>query len=85
MGAVFPLQPVSSLGRSVVNTIIVSDVYASAEHGLLISRSGQWRVEDRGSRNGTTLNSAIINGPTIVSAGDIVGIGRVQLKLELVE
>jgi hypothetical protein len=85
VGTVFPLQPVTSLGRSVVNTIIVSDVYASSEHALLIFRGGQWWVEDRGSRNGTTLNAAVINGPTIVSAGDIVGIGRVQLKLELVD
>jgi hypothetical protein len=85
VGTVFPLQPVTSLGRSVVNTIVVSDVYASSEHALLIFRGGQWWIEDRGSRNGTTLNTAVINGPTVVSAGDVVGIGRVQFKIELAD
>jgi hypothetical protein len=83
VGATLPLQPVTSLGRSVINTVIIPDVYASAEHALLTYRGGQWWLEDRGSRNGTTLNAAVINGPTVVSAGDIVGIGRVQMKLEI--
>jgi hypothetical protein len=85
VGAVFPLQPVTSLGRSAVNTVIIPDAYASSEHALLIYRGGQWWLEDRGSRNGTTLNAATIHGPTVVSAGDIVGIGRVELKLEPVD
>lgn len=85
VGTAFPLQPVTSLGRSVVNTVIVPDAYASSEHALLIYRGGQWWLEDRGSRNGTSLNAAAIDGPTVVSVGDIVGIGRVQLKLEAVD
>jgi pSer/pThr/pTyr-binding forkhead associated (FHA) protein len=83
IGTVFPLQPVTSLGRSAVNTIIIPDAYASLEHALLIYRGGQWWLEDRGSRNGTTLNAAVIHNPTVVSAGDIVGIGQVQLKLDV--
>jgi hypothetical protein len=83
IGTVFPLQPVTSLGRSAVNTIVIPDAYASSEHALLIYRGGQWWLEDRGSRNGTTLNAATIHNPTVVSAGDIVGIGQVQLKLEV--
>ncbi len=83
IGTVFPLQPVTSLGRSSVNTVIIPDAYASSEHALMIYRGGQWWLEDRGSRNGTTLNAVTINGPMVVSAGDIVGIGRAQLKLEV--
>jgi hypothetical protein len=85
VGATFPLRPVTSLGRSVVNTIIIPDTYASSEHALLIYRDGQWWLEDRGSRNGTTLNTVAVSGPTVVSAGDIIGIGRVQLKLDLAD
>lgn len=83
IGTVFPLQLVTSLGRSMINTVTIPDTYASAEHALLVYRGGQWWLEDRGSRNGTTLNAVPITGPTVVSAGDIVGVGRVQLKLEL--
>ena len=83
VGATFPLQPVTSIGRSPANTIPIPDTYASAQHTLLTWREGQWWLEDRGSRNGTVLNDVRINGPTVVSAGDIIGVGRTQLKLEV--
>lgn len=85
IGATFPLQPVTSVGRSAINTVTLPDAYASSEHALLAYRSGQWWLEDRGSRNGTTLNNVVIDSPTVVSTGDIIGIGQVQLKLELLD
>jgi hypothetical protein len=83
VGTAFPLQPVTSLGRLKSNTILISDTYASAQHALLTWREGQWWLEDRNSRNGTLLNGTPIDGPTVVSAGDVVGVGRTRLKLEL--
>jgi pSer/pThr/pTyr-binding forkhead associated (FHA) protein len=80
---VFPLQPITSLGRSPTNTVSVADTYASAQHALLTWRDGQWWLEDQNSRNGTLLNETQIAGPTVVSSGDIIGVGRVSLKLEL--
>ncbi|HHH42178.1 MAG TPA: FHA domain-containing protein [Chloroflexi bacterium] len=82
-GTRFPLQSVTSLGRSQVNTIVIPDAYASAEHALLIWRDGQWWLEDRGSRNGTLLNEMPVTSPTVVSTGDIIGVGRVKLRVEL--
>lgn len=82
-GAAFPLQPVTSLGRSPANTVPISDTYASAQHALLTWRDGQWWLEDRGSRNGTLLNETPISGPTVISSGDIIGVGRLSFKLEL--
>ncbi len=84
-GEAFSLQPFTTIGRAKANTITLPDAYASAEHALLSWRGGQWWVEDRGSRNGTTVNGLLIDGPTVVSAGDIIGIGQVELKLELAE
>jgi len=83
VGTAFPLQPVTSIGRSPSNTILVPDTYASAQHALLTWREGQWWLEDLDSRNGALLNGARINGPTVVSAGDVIGVGHTQLKLEL--
>jgi pSer/pThr/pTyr-binding forkhead associated (FHA) protein len=85
IGTTFSLQPVTSLGRSALNTIIIPDAYASAEHALLVYRDGRWWLEDRGSRNGTTVNAMPIDAPTVLTAGDVLGIGRVQLKLEPAE
>jgi pSer/pThr/pTyr-binding forkhead associated (FHA) protein len=82
-GTTLPLQPVTSIGRSPNNTVTIQDTYASAQHALLAWREGQWWLEDRDSRNGTFLNDTRISGPTVVSAGDIIAIGRTTLKLEL--
>jgi pSer/pThr/pTyr-binding forkhead associated (FHA) protein len=83
VGVAFPLQPVTSIGRSPINTIPLPDTYASAQHTLLTWREGQWWLEDQDSRNGTLLNDTRIGGPTVVSAGDVIGVGRTKLKLEL--
>jgi hypothetical protein len=83
VGTAFPLQPVTSMGRSPVNTIPIPDSYASGQHSLLTWREGQWWLEDQDSRNGTLLNDTRISSPTVVSAGDVIGVGRTKLKLEL--
>ncbi|RLC97912.1 MAG: FHA domain-containing protein [Chloroflexi bacterium] len=83
VGTVFLLQTVTSVGRSPSNTLFLPDPYASTQHALLTWREGQWWLEDQNSRNGTRLNGTRIGGPTIVSAGDIIGVGRTELKLEL--
>ena len=83
IGTAFPLQPITSMGRAPSNTIIISDTYASSQHALLTWREGQWWLEDQGSRNGTLLNGTRISGPTVISAGDVIGVGHTQLKLEL--
>ena len=83
VGATFPLQPITSLGRAPSNTVPIVDTYASAQHALLTWRDGQWWLEDQGSRNGTLVNDLQVDGPTVVSSGDIIGVGRVSLKLEL--
>jgi hypothetical protein len=83
VGTAFPLQPVTSIGRSPVNTIPIPDNFASGQHALLTWREGQWWLEDQHSRNGTLLNGVRISDPTVVSAGDVVGVGHTQFKLEL--
>lgn len=80
-----PLQPVTSIGRSPANAVVVDDSYASSHHALLASREGHWWLEDRGSRNGTLLNGQLVEGPTIVAAGDVIRIGETRLRLELGE
>lgn len=79
----YPLLPITSLGRSPTNTVIVDDDFASGEHALVALRSGQWWLEDRQSRNGTTLNGVPLNQPVIVTDGDIIGVGHCQFRLEL--
>jgi hypothetical protein len=83
VGTAFPLQLITSIGRLSSNTITISDTYTSSQHALLSWKEEQWWLEDQGSRNGTLLNDVRIVDPTVVSTGDVIGIGRTKFKLEL--
>jgi hypothetical protein len=82
-GAALSLQPFTTLGRGAANTIVVPDTFASAEHAIIALRGGQWWLEDRGSRNGTTLNDVRIEAPVVLGDSDVIGIGRVKLRVEI--
>ncbi|MDZ4762961.1 MAG: FHA domain-containing protein [Chloroflexota bacterium] len=82
-GQAYPLLPLTSLGRTPTNSIMVDDDFASGEHCLLALRSGRWWLEDRVSRNGTMLNGVLIAQPIIVTDGDIIGIGQRRFRIEL--
>lgn len=82
LDTLFPLSPVTSLGRSGGNTIVIDDSYASSEHALITLRGEQWWLEDLGSRNGTSLNDLPVNEAIVLSQGDIITIGDTQLKFE---
>lgn len=83
IGEKHPLLPITTLGRSATNSIIVNDDFASSEHARIVLKDGQWWLEDRNSRNGTLLNEEPILGNTILADGDIIGIGSYTYKFEL--
>jgi len=83
IGTRFPLLPVTSLGRAPTNTIVLAEPFCSQQHALVAQRDGQWWLEDLRSSNGTMLNGAPVIEPVVLSSGDVIGIGRVHLKLEL--
>lgn len=78
----YPLRPVTTLGRSPHNTIVLQDEFASTTHAQLIRQKGVWWLEDLGSRNGTYLNDMPISRPTPLAPGDVIKIGQVRLQLE---
>ncbi len=82
VGAAFALQEVTSLGRGPANTVVLPSPFVSTHHALLVWREGRWWLEDQGSKNGTLLNGELLTRPTVVSAGDLIGVGQVVLRLE---
>src|SRR5690606_37659232 len=82
-GVCYPLFQLTSLGRSPTNTITIADSFASSEHAIVALRNGQWWLEDRQSRNATTLNETLITQPVVVTDGDTIGIGAMRFRLEL--
>lgn len=83
IGAYFELSPLTSIGRNNRNSIVLNDNFVSADHALLSWRESQWWIEDLGSRNGTKLNDIALTDPVVLSAGDIITIGDIKLKLEM--
>jgi hypothetical protein len=81
--AVFPVHPLTTIGRAPTNSVVLPDSFASNEHATLTLRGGRWWLQDRDSSNGTSLNGHPLKEPTVIVSGDIIGIGRVQLRLEL--
>lgn len=82
-GEKHPLLPITTLGRSATNSVVVNDSFASSEHSRIVLKDGQWWLEDRNSRNGTLLNEEPILGHTILTDGDTIGIGSYFYRLEL--
>lgn len=79
----YPLKPITSIGRAKSSAIVLDDGYVSTEHALLVQRGGQWWLEDLGSRNGTLLNGVELAETAVVSAGDVITIGGTALKVEV--
>jgi pSer/pThr/pTyr-binding forkhead associated (FHA) protein len=58
---------------------LVWDSEVSRAHALLEHAGGAWTIEDRGSSNGTLVNTSRITGPHVLRDGDVMRIGRTQL------
>lgn len=79
----YPLLALNTFGRSLTNSVCLDDAFISNHHATLTMRGGQWWLEDRGSSNGTFLNGHRIQAPVVVSTGDVLGIGPIELRIEI--
>src|SRR5688572_6212921 len=79
---VFRLVPgqTFSIGRAPNNHIILQDDRCSRNHCEVYQDGSEWRVRDLGSRNGTNVADGLIQGEHVLEPGDIIRIGRSQLK-----
>jgi hypothetical protein len=82
-GKTYPLLPLTTIGRSPTNTLVVDDTFASSEHASITLRNGQWWLEDRNSRNGTLLNEEPVTVSVIVTEDDLISIGTHHFRLHL--
>jgi len=82
-GDVFTLSSHITLGRAADNAIVLPGTYVSAYHARLDQRDSEWWLTDLDSRNGTRLNDVPITKPAPLADGDVIGIGQVELKLEV--
>ncbi|HEU5087440.1 MAG TPA: FHA domain-containing protein [Roseiflexaceae bacterium] len=82
VGKMFPLGPSNIIGRSMENCeIALNDSFLSQQHARLELRDDTWIIEDLHSTNGTFVNDIEVRDQTILEDGDILRLGRVEMKL----
>lgn len=81
LGAVFPLHPVTNIGRMSDNDIILDSKYVSNYHARVYLKNNSFVIKDMKSTNGTYLNGSRIDRPAVIKADDTIGIGGITFKV----
>ena len=82
---VYEIYDNSVLGRKSDCAVILNDPLISDHHAIITKQHTVWRLRDLGSTNKTYINGLQVNSETALTDGDIIAIGRVELRLHLVE
>lgn len=69
------------IGRSAKSDVTIGDRFLSRQHARLFRVDDEWLIEDLGSRNGTFVNGVKIEGPTAVTAGDVISMSASLVKV----
>jgi len=78
----YPLtQENTTVGRNSDNDIVLENP-ASGHHARIVKSANQYSIEDLGSTNGTMVNGQKITQPRVLTAGDVITIGRHELRFE---
>ena len=77
-GQEFTLGERTTIGREA--DITIADTAASREHAEVVQASGEWKVNDLGSTNGTELNGSPLTSQQPIQHGDKITIGRTVLQ-----
>ena len=86
-GKIFDLNlPELTVGRDMVNAIMINDAEISRRHARLVAQPGGYVIEDLGSTNGTFVNGQRLMGPHLLRPGELVLFGEnVSLVYEALE
>jgi pSer/pThr/pTyr-binding forkhead associated (FHA) protein len=68
------------IGRTLLAQVICNTGACSREHCVFEVQGGQLMLTDLRSTGGTWVNRKRITGPTAISTGAVIFVGRVQLE-----
>ena len=80
-GSRIAIEGAASIGRDSDNQVVIDDSTVSGRHAVLVYRDGRWWIEDLGSTNGTWLGDQRVDAPRPIGAGELIQIGRIELRL----
>jgi pSer/pThr/pTyr-binding forkhead associated (FHA) protein len=72
-----------TIGRALDNDLALTDVTVSRKHFDLRHDKGAWVLSDRGSGNGTLINTRLEDAPFTLANGDVIEIGNTIFRFEL--
>jgi hypothetical protein len=71
-----------TIGRQASCTIVIADHNISRVHARFRTSENGWTIEDLGSTNGTRVNGLLITEPTLLSHGQLIALGSLQMHFE---
>jgi pSer/pThr/pTyr-binding forkhead associated (FHA) protein len=82
-GSRLAVEPITTIGRSPTNTIVLDSGFVSTEHTRITYRNRSLWVEDMGSRNGTLVDGQPVTEPVAVTPNTILQVGDVRFKFAI--
>jgi hypothetical protein len=73
---------VTSIGRALDNDLILESADVSRHHARIEQESGEFRLVDLGSTNGTLINGQRV-GEGLLAAGDTITLGSTEIAFQL--
>lgn len=72
-----------TLGRDPSSDFPLDDETISLKHCQVTFHDKQWWFEDLNSKNGSFLNEHLIDTPVVITDGDIIRLGQVEISVKL--
>jgi pSer/pThr/pTyr-binding forkhead associated (FHA) protein len=77
------IQPVVTVGRGATNDLMINNDTVSSHHARLAYNLSQWWLHDLNSTNGTYINGQRLITSTVLTSGDMIGFGEVNLMVSI--
>ncbi|GER88277.1 hypothetical protein KDW_24390 [Dictyobacter vulcani] len=71
--------PVCTIGRGIECTVILTDLSIARLHAQLVQQESQWYIQDMAGQNNTFLNEDSVTEASILTPGDLIRLGDIQL------
>jgi hypothetical protein len=71
-----------TIGRGIDNDLVLTDMTVSRKHFELRYDASGWVLADRGSGNGTLINTQLEDAPFLLQTGDVIEIGNTTFRFE---
>jgi pSer/pThr/pTyr-binding forkhead associated (FHA) protein len=78
-------EDVTTIGREATRDICLPHESVSRQHAQIVRQRAGYFLSDLHSRNGTFLNSQPLTEPRLLHSGDLLRVGEVELRCELLD